>query len=177
MQVKNETRSGFASEISIVPVWAWVLAGVPFVAAQWFFNTIFARDSVAPPVWARVPLGLLVGILGGGYCLFIGYINRDAKRRGMSPTLWTVVAVIIPDCLGILLYFILRHPRQSACPQCGSAVQAGFNFCPRCSYKLAPSCPKCQRIVGGTDVFCPYCATSLCTPAAPRSGLSTQTSG
>jgi len=174
MQVKNEPRTGFSSEIKIVPAWAWVLAGIAFVAAQVFFNVAVARHSNAPPAWARPLLGLLAGVAGGCYLLFIGYINRDAKRRRMSPTLWTLVPVLIPNGLGFLLYFILRQPRQSTCPQCGSAVQTGFNFCPRCSYKLSPACPQCQRVVGVDDVYCSYCGTSVRNPVTPASGLPTE---
>jgi len=177
MQVRNETQTGLTAEIKIVALWAWVLAGIVFVAAQVFFNVVVARHSGAPPAWARPVLGLLAGIGGGCYLLFIGYINRDAKRRGMSPVLWTIVAVFIPNALGIILYFILRQPLRTACPQCGSAVQTGFNFCPRCSYKLSPNCPQCQRVVGVTDVYCPYCGTSLRNQAAPASGLSTKLPG
>src|SRR5258708_3809824 len=143
MQVKSETRTGLSTEIKIVPVWAWALAGIPFIAAQWFFNIAVARHANAPPAWARPLLGLLLGVVAGSFVLFIGYINRDAKRRGMSPTLWTLVAILIPNGLGILLYFILRQSLRSTCPQCGNAVQPGFNFCPCCSCKLSPSCPQC----------------------------------
>jgi hypothetical protein len=167
MQVKNETQSGLTAEIKIVPPWAWALAVVPFAAAQWFFNIAVARHPHAPPVWARPLLGLLAGIGVGCYLVLIGYISRDSKRRGMSPILWTIVAIVIPNGLGILLYFVLRQALRSACPQCGNAVQPGFNFCPRCSYKLSPSCPQCQRFVGVNDVYCPYCGTSLRGQAAP----------
>jgi RNA polymerase subunit RPABC4/transcription elongation factor Spt4 len=111
----------------------------------------------------------LAGIVVGCYLLLIGYICSDAKRRGMSSTLWTLVAVLIPNALGILLYFVLRQPLRSVCPQCGHAVQNGFNFCPRCNCKLSPSCPQCQRLVGASDVFCPYCGTSLRNATAPES--------
>jgi len=174
MQVKNETQTGLTAEIRIVPAWAWVLAAIIFVAAQWFFDIHLAHHSDGPPAWARPILGLLAGILPGCGVLLVGYINRDAKRRGMSPTLWTIVAVIIPNALGIILYFILRQPRSGACPQCACAVQTGFNFCPRCSYKLSPSCLQCQRVVGVNDVFCPYCGASLRNQAAQPSGLATE---
>jgi RNA polymerase subunit RPABC4/transcription elongation factor Spt4 len=174
MQVTNETRTGLRAEIKIVPSWAWMLAVVAFGAAQWYFNIAMPRHSGAPPAWARAVLGVMAGIGAGCYLLFLGYINRDAKRRGMSPTLWTLVATLIPNGLGILLYFILRQPPSSACPQCGNAVQARFNFCPRCSYKLSPSCPQCQRVVAADDVYCPYCAASLRNQAAPTAGLPTE---
>jgi len=177
MQVKNETQTGLTAEIKIIPTWAWVLAGIAFVAAQIFFNIAMARHSGAPPAWARALLGAMAGIVGGCYVLFIGYINRDAKRRGMSPTLWTLVSILIPNGLGILVYFILRQPVRSTCPQCGNAIQTGFNFCPRCSYKLSPSCPQCKRVIGANDVYCPYCGTSLRDQAVPASGLPTNLAG
>ena len=122
-------------------------------------------------------MGLGAGLAGVCYLLLIGYINRDAKRRGMSPTLWTIMAIIIPNALGIILYFLLRQPRSSVCPQCGHAVQTGFNFCPRCNYKLSPSCPQCQRVVGVGDIYCPYCGTSLHHQAAAAPSPSTNLPG
>jgi len=167
MQVKSETRTGLTTEIKIVPKWAWGLAVIGFFIAQFFFNVVVVRHSKAPPAWARPLLGLLLGLMLGCYLLFIGYINRDSKRRGMSPVLWTLVAILVPNLLGILLYFVLRQPLQISCPQCGNAVQAGFNFCPRCSYKLSPSCPQCQRVVDVNDVYCPNCGTALRNQAVP----------
>ncbi len=166
MQVKNEAQTGLTAGIKIVPLWAWVLAALGFASAQVFFNTLVTGPG-APPTWARVLLGLLSGSILGGYLLLIGYVSRDARQRGMSAVLWTVVAILIPNGLGIILYFILRQPLQRTCPQCGDAVQTGFNFCPRCSCKLSPSCPQCQRVVRGNDVYCPYCGTSLRNQAVP----------
>lgn len=167
MEVNTETQTRFSAEIRIVPGWAWTLAAMAFIAAQIAVNIALAREPHAPPAWARLPFGVLLGLVAGAFLLLIGYINSDAKRRGMSRALWTIVAIMIPNALGIILYFILRQPLRSTCPQCGTIVQPGFNFCPRCSHKLSPSCPQCQRIVAVTDVYCPYCGTSLRNPEAP----------
>jgi RNA polymerase subunit RPABC4/transcription elongation factor Spt4 len=164
MQVKTEAQTGLTGEIKIVPLWAWILAAVVFVGAQVAFNMLFAGLD-DPKAWVRVPMGFLAGTILGGYLLLIGYVSRDARRRGMSSLLWTLVAILIPNGLGIILYFILRQPLHKTCPQCGNSVQTGFNFCPRCSRVLSPSCPQCQRVVGGNDVYCPYCGTSLRDPA------------
>jgi double zinc ribbon protein len=178
MLAKEETQTGLSAEIKIVPTWAWILAGCAFVAALFFFSVIVARQHNPPPAWARPLLGLLVGLVGGCYLLLIGYINRDAQRRGMSTTLWTILAIVVPNALGIILYFLLRLPLRSLCPQCGYAVQPGFSFCPHCSYKLSPSCPQCQRVVGVNDIYCPYCATSLrgatARPSGPPTGATTE---
>ncbi len=170
MQGQSENQTGLKAEISIIPSWAWALAGVVFIAAQIFFNIVAPHHHGGqPPLWARPFLGLLAGFAGGCFMLLIGYVNRDSKRRGMSPVLWTIVVIVIPNALGFILYFILRQPLRALCPQCGTAVQTGFNFCPRCSCKLSPSCPQCQRIVGTHDVYCPYCGTSLPAQGTPVS--------
>jgi RNA polymerase subunit RPABC4/transcription elongation factor Spt4 len=177
MQVRTENQSVLAREIKIVPAWVWGLAVIVFVAAQWYFNIAVVRNPHAPPAWARPVLGLLAGFGGGAYLLLIAYVNRDSKRRGMSAVLWTLVAICIPNGLGILLYFVLRQPLRRACPQCGNAVQVEFNFCPRCSYKLSPSCPQCRRLIGVDDVYCPYCGTSLGNQAASIASLPTRLPG
>lgn len=167
MPIQNETRTGFRAEIGIVPRWAWIVAGILFLAVQVGFDGFLTRLRDAPPVPFLVLLGLVGGFFLAICVVFIGYINRDAKRRGMSPVLWTTIAIIIPHALGIILYFVLRQPLRITCPQCGIPVEMGFNYCPRCNYKLSPSCPKCQRLVGVHDVYCPYCGTPLRSPAVP----------
>src|SRR5580693_8457686 len=99
-----QNESGFRAEMRIIPAWAWTLAGIGFLLAQCLFNIVIPRHSNAPPCWARLLMGLLLGLVLGGFLLVLGYINRDAKRRGMSPALWTIVAIIIPNALGIILY-------------------------------------------------------------------------
>lgn len=177
MLVKDEPQTGLATEIKIVPWWAWAVAVVGCLAALYYFNVVLAHHPKAPPAWGRAGLGLATAIVSSIYVLFIGYINSDAKRRGMSRILWTTVAIIVPNALGIILYFIMRQPLGSACPQCGASVQAGFSFCPRCSYKLGPNCPQCQRVVSVNGVYCPYCGTSLGNPAVPSSAPTPKTPG
>jgi hypothetical protein len=147
-------------DFKLVARWAWILAAIGFLSVQFVFNVVVARQHDAPPAWERTLLGLLVGLILTCYLLLIGYVNRDSGRRGMSRVLWTTVSVLVPNGLGIILYFILRQPVIGNCPQCGHAVQHGFNFCPQCNYKLNPSCPQCQRMVRPEDTYCPYCGTS-----------------
>jgi len=116
----------------------------------------------------------LVGIITGVSLMFaiiifmVGYVNRDAKRRGMNSTLWTfLVLVLMPGylVLGFIIYLLMREPLPYNCPQCGTTVGARFNFCPNCKCNLHPSCPQCKREVAETDKFCAYCGADL-EPAA-----------
>jgi double zinc ribbon protein len=161
MQVTNEKPIRFTDELRLTPWWAIVLAGIGFVCMQFVFNVVIAREANAPPAWGRALLGIFVGFVLACYFVLIGYVSRDAGRRNMSRPLWTAVAILIPNGLGIVLYFILRQPLQNRCPQCGAGVQSAFHYCPKCSTKLHPSCPHCQREVQIGDKYCPYCGGAL----------------
>jgi RNA polymerase subunit RPABC4/transcription elongation factor Spt4 len=176
MELGHERRTWLADEIDIIPAWSWVLAVVGFAGVQLLFNFIIARDHDAPPVPVRALLGVLVGIFLGCYVLFLGYVNRDAGRRGMSRLLWTLIAIFIPNGLGIILYFVLRQPLQSSCSQCGFIVERSFNFCPKCNLKLNPSCPQCQHAMRPGDVYCPQCGAALAQHSAGGAPLAGKSS-
>jgi len=63
--------------------------------------------------------------------LLVGYVNGDAKRRGMSRALWTVIAIFVPNGIRIILYFLLREPLMQTCSQCHAQVRSTLPFCPR----------------------------------------------
>jgi hypothetical protein len=164
MPVKNESSTRFADEVRIISPWAFVIAFLCFVAAVVGMVLVAVFDKSAkptPPIPVMAIFGIVAGTLLACYILLIGYINRDAGRRGMSRLLWTLIAIFVPNALGIVLYFVLRKPRIAHCPQCGSGVEPGFGFCPRCRCRLSPVCPHCQRGVHTNDKFCPYCGGDL----------------
>jgi RNA polymerase subunit RPABC4/transcription elongation factor Spt4 len=171
MPVKHETSTRFMDEIRIISPWAYLFVALGYLAV--FAAVVYATLSGKPPMplVAMVPMAIVGGTLIGCYVVLIGYVNADAGRRGMSRLGWTLLAMFIPNALGIVLYFVLRKPRIATCPQCGNALQPGFNFCPRCNHKLSPNCPQCQRIVDVNDVYCPYCGASLRDQAAAVPGI------
>lgn len=98
----------------------------------------------------------------------IGYVYRDAERRGMSPGAWTFLVIALMPAylaLGFIVYFVMREPLPFDCPQCGTKVGARFNYCPNCKWNLHPSCPQCRREVLDTDKFCSFCGQNLASPA------------
>ena len=190
MPVGDDTSTRFRDEIRLISPWAWLVAAVGFLSLAGFFIAILEwgccmstttwtsgsalkwtctpfgsspPDGIHPPT----PLVVLLGIFGG--CLFaclillIGYVNGDARRRGMNRALWTLLAIFIPNGIGILLYFLLRKPRILTCPQCSALVEPGFGFCPQCRHNLNAICPQCQRGVKAGGRFCPYCSAEMGT--------------
>jgi RNA polymerase subunit RPABC4/transcription elongation factor Spt4 len=164
MPVRNETPIRFMDEVRIISPWAFFFAflGFAVVAGAVVFATL--TDKTGAPFYSLpvlVPLGIVAGTAITCYILLIGYVNRDAGRRGMSRLAWTLLAIFIPNALGIVLYFVLRKPRTLNCPQCSAVVEPGFGFCPRCRCRLNAVCPQCQRGVNAGDKFCPYCGGNL----------------
>jgi hypothetical protein len=161
MQVRSEKQTRFGNELRLIPGWAWALAGLGFACMQFVFDLHLPRDPKAPPFWGCVGLGLLTGLFVGCYILLIGYLNSDAGRRGMNRVLWTLLAIFVPNALGIILYFLLRQPLPASCPYCGCTIQSGFGYCPRCGKNLSLHCPRCQHAVHAEDVYCSNCGNQL----------------
>jgi RNA polymerase subunit RPABC4/transcription elongation factor Spt4 len=157
MQVRAEQRTRFSDELRLIPGWAWVLAGIGFVTAHLVFDFVMANDPKAPRLWVRILMAIGAGTVVGCYLLLIGYINRDAGRRGMSRLAWTLLAIFVPNGLGIVLYFILRQALPTLCGRCAARVHNGYSYCPHCGESLTPQCPHCHHAIHAGDEFCPFC--------------------
>jgi hypothetical protein len=175
MTNRNQISTRSKNEILILAPWAFFLFTVVFLTIAVLFVAIVGRDHNAPRFAVRCLLGSLAGALLGCYAVLIGYVNQDAGRRSMSRLLWTLIAIFVPNGLGIVLYFVLRKPRTAHCSQCDAEVEPGFSFCPRCRNRLQPVCPHCQHSVGPGNKFCPYCGEALESDAGvPSAGLPSQ---
>jgi hypothetical protein len=177
----------FWQEFKLVPRWLVWTVVVLFLIAQIIgqmvihvqlahHQEVFGPELDSDPGAAGAAL---FGIITGASLVFaimvfmVGYVNKDAKRRGMHSALWTfLVLVLMPGylVLGFIIYLLMREPLPYNCPQCGATVDARFNFCPSCKCNLHPACPTCKREVAETDKFCAYCGTDLEPPktAEPR---------
>jgi Double zinc ribbon len=165
-RMKHE-KFRFRDELRIIPRGVWVLVATLVVAGQ-----VLAQILHVYTIHRTEPLLAVMGIAAAAtvgfdlLLLFYAYINRDAKRRGMNATLWTLVAIFVPYLIGVIIYFVVREPLLYTCPQCGSTVSARFNYCSNCKFNLRPTCPQCKREVRAEDAFCPYCAQELKVAAA-----------
>jgi hypothetical protein len=171
------------NEFKIVPRWLKATLATIFVLAQGIalavnLHLATTGETAIPELRENPPLAMLAvaGIIAGVWLLLsiytclIAYVNRDAKRRGMSSGLWSFLVIVLSPAyfaVGFIVYFLMREPLPYSCPQCGTTVGARFNYCPNCKCNLHPSCPQCKREVAEGDKFCPYCAQELAPAAIP----------
>jgi len=176
---RKRERSTFRNELRIIPKWlVWtcmvlyvvaLIVGISINLHNFTTNeTIFPDDSLRySPLLSCLALAGVITAMALAFSavfLMLGYVYRDAKRRGMNAGLWTLLVLILSPAyllIGLIIYLLVREPLPYRCPQCGATVNARYNFCPHCKYNLHPACPACQREVADDDKFCPYCATEL----------------
>jgi hypothetical protein len=184
---RQRERSTFREELRVIPSWlVWTCLTLTLVSLVAGVLINIHNSQTGGPVFpddSYRARGLesnffLIGVIILSAAVIstllftLGYVYRDAKRRGMHAGLWTLLVLILSPAylfIGLIIYLLVREPLPYTCPQCASTISARFNFCPNCKYNLHPACPQCQREVSDTDKFCPYCATELhqAKPAAP----------
>ena len=160
----NEQKSTFRTELAVIPQFGWFLAFALGICSAIALFFPASHDRGVPRPMIPVLLALL-GAFVICWVLLFSYVNRDAARRGMSPTLWTLICLFVPNLIGFIIYFILRKPLPKECPGCGFTVNDSFRFCPRCRYALAPVCPSCGRPIKNEYTCCPYCGQGIGAPA------------
>ena len=161
-------------EFRLVPVWLRPLCFVLYlIAVSIGVYVVFTfpdtrpydfRDSAGASALAVAGMITSVAAVISVFLFALGYVNRDAKRRGMNSALWTIIVLLFLPTWGIIgfvIYFLLREPLPYSCPRCQNLVGPRFNFCPNCKCNLHPTCPSCKEAVAETDKYCPYCATEL----------------
>jgi len=176
---RKRERAKFTQELRVIPRWLvwtcltlYILAIIIGMSVNGYNmrsnGTVFPDDSFrSMPFLSDLALaGAITGvaIFVSIFLFMLGYVYRDAKRRGMNPALWTLLVLILSPAymfIGLIIYLLVREPLPYNCPQCSTVVNARFNFCPNCKYNLHPACPQCQREVSDHDKFCPFCATEL----------------
>jgi len=158
----NGDRFRIRSEMALIPTWAYILAAIFFIGVPTLFLTIvWPNEPEAPAVPIVYLMSFLPGVFLAFLVLMVGYVNLDAKRRGMNRLLWTLVVSLVPNAIGFILYFLMRTPVKDKCPQCAAVVDRRGNFCPVCRYNFHPTCPQCKSVVQRMDKYCVRCGTTL----------------
>ena len=151
-------------EVRLIHPVAWVLAALCYFSFAGFFYLHVMRTDASMMQWpeaGKILFAFGIPIFMTCFILLVGYVNGDAKRRGMRRVMWTLLALLIPNGIGIILYFILRDPLAAPCPKCSAPSRPGFAFCPQCGATLAPACPQCKHAVEPNWANCAYCGVKL----------------
>jgi hypothetical protein len=106
------------------------------------------------PLFLLSPIGAVATTI---YVLVVGYVYGDARRRGMHHVLWTLLAIFIPNAIGVILYFILRDPVLVPCPSCGTPAKKGHAFCAGGGAAVRSECPQCRQPVEAGWRNCARC--------------------
>ena len=153
--------SRLRDEAGLIPKIGWLVAAVIYLGLVVLFVATAWPGMLNWPLWAKQLVTVLVPLPLMIYALLVAYISRDARRRGMRHVLWTLLAIFIPNGIGIILYFLFRDPLLAHCTKCGARVRSNFPFCPICGAAMAPACPQCRRSVEAMWSNCPYCGGRL----------------
>jgi hypothetical protein len=147
------------------------ISGVAWVIAVLLFGVMFCLliGVAAPhdekisrwPFVAQVLFSACMGLILFVWALLIGYIAGDARLRGMRVGLWVAIAILVPNTIGIILYFVLRDPILQPCRNCGYSARGNFTFCPQCGTELQPACPNCRKAVEAGWRNCANCGVAL----------------
>jgi hypothetical protein len=156
--------SRFRDEVKIVPRTAVAIAVCVWLA--FFLLMMLVPFRLDPegrnwPLAGKLAVSALPGLSLFLLVLVVGYVYSDAKRRGMRYVLWTWLAALIPNAIGVILYFVLRDPLLANCTHCGAQARQGFAFCPKCGGALSQACPQCRRAVEPGWTHCVHCGASL----------------
>ena len=162
--------SRFTRELRVIPNAAWIVAWLAYLCIAvplFFFVAPTDPEMRKLPLWIQALLIFGFLLLLVAWVALVGYVYGDAKRRHMRYVMWTLLAIFIPNAIGMILYFILRDPLPKLCPGCGHVEKAKFPFCPHCGTLLHPTCPKCDKPVESTWANCGYCGQQLAAPTTP----------
>lgn len=86
-------------------------------------------------MFVLIGIGLLF-MLGTWAALGV-WTYRDAKAKGLDAGIWTAIVIMVPNLLGLLLYFVIGRKQQKAiCRQCGQKTELGKPFCSGCGEPL-----------------------------------------
>ena len=152
--------SQFRKELRVIPRTVWIIALVLLLmipTAAIVLTAVGVKDPWFIPFLPLTATLILLSI----YVLLVGYVNGDARRRGMRYVVWTLLAIFVPNAIGIILYFLLREQLQRPCPSCGAGYKLGLAYCPHCGTAVGRICPECKRPIEESWKNCAHCGVPV----------------
>lgn len=82
------------------------------------------------------PLLLLLAVVLAQIFLALWTYN-DAKNRNLNAVMWTIIVLLVPNLIGLLLYFIVgRNQSAVICRVCNSKVPSNSRYCLSCGNEI-----------------------------------------
>ena len=128
--LRAATRKILPWSAMVIAALAVLISAVYFVSSQG--RSVLASKGFLSTMPEGLWFGLTFGVFTAAFFLVLGYIYGDAKRRQMPAVVWVIAAFLIPNLIGIILYFLVRRPLLGSCSSCGKPIQAGGAFCSHC---------------------------------------------
>ncbi|MGL4345226.1 MAG: double zinc ribbon domain-containing protein [Cellulosilyticaceae bacterium] len=105
-------------------------------------------------------------------------VYKDAKALGLNAVMWTVIAVFLPNLIGVIIYLVVRSntPKKMKCSKCERLVDEAYNVCPECGSTYTSFCKACKKPIQAGMKLCPYCgetAEELEQPTAHKVQIGT----
>ena len=153
-----------AREEKIITPAIWASAGLAYLFATVCIVVFASRpdsDFNAWPLFGRVMFSVGLPLIFSTWVLLVCYVYHDARRRGMRYLMWTLLAILVPNALGFILYFILRGPLLETCLSCNAKINPSLPFCPSCGASMSKTCPQCRRAVEPAWSHCGNCGAPL----------------
>ncbi len=131
--------------LSVVPkavqVWAVAIVSVAVLIGLAVGCYAVANGEGLRPMFAYASAALATGMVIAIWLLCLGFVYADAGRRGMRAAGWMLVAMLMPNLLGFLLYFVMRRPLAAPCVSCSREIPVDQPFCSWCGSSRAPLPP------------------------------------
>jgi hypothetical protein len=139
--------------LNVVPkavrVWAVAILAAAVLIGLAVGGSAVADGAALQTMFAYAAAALAVGIVIASWLLCLGFVFADARQRGMRAIGWTLVAMLMPNLLGFLLYFVIRRPLAEPCVSCSRAIPVDQPFCSWCGSSRAPL--PSGRVLSGTE--------------------------
>ncbi|GAA0123593.1 MAG: hypothetical protein KID00_09940 [Clostridium argentinense] len=70
--------------------------------------------------------------------VFLGiWTYKDAKSRGLDGRMWTAIVILIPNLIGLLIYFLVgRNQVYIECDKCKRKIQQNSRYCMNCGNEV-----------------------------------------
>jgi len=132
----------------MIPIWSIVLAVLGFVAIEYYFWIVAPGQRHHPPpaLGLRIYFNLSWGVMTALYFLMVGYISKDAPRRGMTTRFWMLICFVIPAGIGAVLW--LAHGLLGLSHKTQAITWAFPN-----AYEQLLFLPEAQKVLGGALLF------------------------